>query len=416
MANHRAIYLAPFAIAAGAAATLAPSTSAIGQAKQAVTGPVAVYWLTADTVSGLGVGMGGLSVGAIMSGASANGAAQRSLNFYLGSTNRPPGVGPEANHLPPAATQVGPSLPLLSPEKSRERIIETQPERSERQDDPTGRLLVYWGCGERARPGQPVIIDYSKPGAKPADALPGQMFKELEPPGAERWASFGEWPNRKSNNKIPLSASLVGEHVIRANYAPEIRFTLGASQDFLAPLMPQRTKLAEGGLMLQWPAIANSRAYFAAVSGGNNGDTILWSSSENRMMALGIPPYMGSVEITRLLANQTLLGPQQTKCAIPAEVIKATEGSGMLMMNAFGQEADFAFPARPANPAVPWNIQWTAKALTKATYMGMLADPRGNSEESEEITPENHDGEAIATPHKKKKRSVLEGLGGILFR
>lgn len=416
MANHRAIYLVPLAIAAGATATLAPSTSAIGQAKQTVTGPVAVYWLTADTVSGLGAGMGDLSIGAIMSGASANGAAQRSLNLYLGSTNRPPGAAPEANHLPPAATQVGPSLPLLSPKKSLERIVETQPERYEPDDDPAGKLLIYWGCGERARPGQPLIIDYSKPGAKPADALAGQMFKGLEPPGVERWASFGDWPNRKSNIKIPMSGSLVGEHVVKANYAPEIRFTLGASQDFLAPLMPQRTQLAEGGLMLKWPAIANARAYFAAVTGSNKRDTVIWSSSESRMMAMGIPPYMASAEITRLLANQTLLGPQQTQCAIPAEVIKATEGSGMLMMNAFGQEADFAFPARPANPAVPWNIQWTAKALTKATYMAMLADPRGNSEEPEEMAPENADGEAAAPPPKKKKRSVLEGLGGVLFR
>jgi hypothetical protein len=49
-------------------------------------------------------------------------------------------------------------------------------------------------------------------------------------------------------------------------------------------------------------------------------------------------------------------------------------------------------------------------------YMGMLADPRGNSEEPEEMAPENADGQAAGPPPKKKKRSVLEGLGGVLFR
>ena len=27
-------------------------------------------------------------------------------------------------------------------------------------EKPKGRLLIYWGCGERVRPGQPVVIDF----------------------------------------------------------------------------------------------------------------------------------------------------------------------------------------------------------------------------------------------------------------
>ena len=27
---------------------------------------------------------------------------------------------------------------------------------------PKGRLLLYWGCGAKAGPGQPVVIDFAK--------------------------------------------------------------------------------------------------------------------------------------------------------------------------------------------------------------------------------------------------------------
>lgn len=406
--------LMPVGIAAGGIASLNVASAAGEQTRQTVTGPVAVYWLSADTVTGFGAASAGaMSFSALMGGNNPNHGAQRMLQLYLGSRNQPsapPAPNPDANHLPPAILKMGQSLPLLSPEKVQGRTVENSV-----PDDP-GRLLIYWGCVEKARPGQPLIIDYSKPGAKPVDGLAGPGFKGLEPPTAEKWASFGEWPNRKSHKVVPMSGSLVGEHVVKANYAPEIRFTLAATQDFLAPLLPKRSALASGGTMLKWPAIPNARAYFAGVI-GNAGkrDTIIWSSSESKMLAMGLPPYIGAAEITRLLNQRLLMGPQQTECAVPAEVIKTVGEGAVLVMNAFGQEADFAFPARPANPATPWHIQWTAKALNKATYMGALADDGGSSDNADNETGKAAEQEA-APPPKRKKRSVLDGLGGILFR
>lgn len=381
-----------------------------GQTKQTVTGPEATYWLAADTVTGYGAMGGGFSFGSLMSGGSGMNSPQRLLQLYLGSRGRP-AASPDANHLPPAELKVGPALPLLSPEKMQaSRSVHDYPESVE-PEQPEGRMLIYWGCSEKARAGQPIIFDFSKATTNPRSMFSGVSMTGLEPPSADKFASFGEWPNRKSTKKIPVSGSLVGDHVIKANYAPEIKFTLTAANDFLSPLLPRQTALTGGATMLKWPAIANAKAYFAAVTASNGSrDMVFWSSSEVRIAGMTVPPYLGQAEVTRLLNQKVLMGPQQTECTVPAEVVKAAKEGGMLMMNAFGQEADFVFPARPADPAKPWNIQWRAKAINKATYMGILGD-----ENSDEMTQETSEQQPAATPEKRKKKSIFDKIGGLPF-
>jgi hypothetical protein len=42
------------------------------------------------------------------------------------------------------------------------------------------------------------------------------------------------------------------------------------------------------------------------------------------------------------------------------------------MMNAFGPEANFSYPVRPARAPRNWAPEWTVKLRTRASYMGML--------------------------------------------
>lgn len=392
-------------------AALAFCSGAFAQtpSKQVVTGPQAVYWLGADTVSGYGAMGRGMSLGALMQGGGST--TQRSLSLYLGSRKAAPS-SPDANHFVPAGLKVGPSLPLLSPDKAKVTPMEAGPGR-DMPDEPGGRLLLYWGCGETARPDQPVIFDYRKPGAKPADLFAGVGFKGLQPPTSDRYEGFGEWPNRKSTKSIPATGSLVGDHAIKANYAPEINFKLTATQDFLAPLQPTRKRLSSNAILLKWPAIANASAYFASIMSSNDKrDTIIWTSSDRRMMMMGMPPYLGAAEIKQLLTQKVLLSPQQTECTVPHEVVKATEKGGMLMMHAFGQEADFAFPPRPADPKVRWDIAWTAKALSKASYMGMLdGEDAGGDADADASEQPSSDADQTAPTQKKKKRSLFDRIG-----
>src|SRR3954463_12412838 len=100
-------------------AALAAGAAAWGQPRGG-TGP-AVYWMSADTASGLagmagGMGQGRPSAGTVM-GAMLGGRGGRSsyvhnLPLQLGSPRRATGA-PSAEHVPPAGLQAGQVLPLL---------------------------------------------------------------------------------------------------------------------------------------------------------------------------------------------------------------------------------------------------------------------------------------------------------------
>lgn len=75
--------------------------TADAQQKQVVTGPVATYWMSAQTQSGFGAGMGSgkPSMSQMMAMANGGGGASKSLTLQLGSSRKPAGE-PTAEHLP----------------------------------------------------------------------------------------------------------------------------------------------------------------------------------------------------------------------------------------------------------------------------------------------------------------------------
>ena len=97
---------------------------------------------------------------------------------------------------------------------------------------------------------------------------------------------------------------------------------------------------------------------------------VMWSSSEVQANMMGFD-YLSEGEIARLLQQRVLLAPQTTQCTVPVEVTAGSQG-GSLMMNAFGPEANFSYPVRPARAPRNWAPEWTVKLRTRASYMGML--------------------------------------------
>src|SRR3990167_1623343 len=146
------------------ATAAAIATTATAQ-QQKVTGPVAVYWMSAQTQTGfgmpsMGAGGGQPDTSAMMRAMMGGGGATKTLQLQLGSgqTN----AAPAADHLPPQGLQAGPRLPLLTP-KITPVVREERPDQiPEEYQKPRGRMLIFWGCGERARPGQPYVIDFAK--------------------------------------------------------------------------------------------------------------------------------------------------------------------------------------------------------------------------------------------------------------
>jgi hypothetical protein len=149
--------------------------------------PKAQLWLDVSTGGMAGMpemelpaGMGGMLglMGGGASGASTSyGQARgmhvmptRVLDIAFYNSLKP---GAEAADVIPPGMRMGDSLPLLPPRPqagAREREPGEVPQDVER---PRGRILIYWGCGETVRAGQPRVIDLNRAevgGARPTAA------------------------------------------------------------------------------------------------------------------------------------------------------------------------------------------------------------------------------------------------------
>lgn len=161
--------------------------------------------------------------------------------------------------------KMGTSLPL------RHEPIPAGPssEEGKREDI---RILLYWGCGEGVRSGQPRVIDTAKMTAEDYTHVVvvrgGGSSSRLRLSPRKGW-TYGEWPNRDSRRDVPNDSSLVGEHLIKGNYTPDIKFALDARRDFMAP---DEFTRAEGGLKdpikLEWKVIPHRHRLLHDGNGG----------------------------------------------------------------------------------------------------------------------------------------------------
>jgi hypothetical protein len=194
----------------------------------------------------------------------------------------------------------------------------------------------------------------------------------MTPPSPGTTGTYGDWPNDRSRTSVTATGSLVGEHVVRGNYSPEIRFALDQSQDFLAPVvLTANTSSASGAVPVAWQPVSRALGYFLMSTGAReDGTIVLWSSSEVQAMQVGFD-YLAPEEVARLIQQRVVLSPQTTQCTVPVEVARGVQGAS-LMLNAFGPEANFSHPVRPARPPRGWAPEWTVKVRTKSSYFGML--------------------------------------------
>lgn len=352
--------------------------------------PIANYYMDAATVGGFGGMMGGEgrpSMAQMMGMMSGNAPAySHTLELRLASRTKAP-AAPEANHLIPPGLQMGPSLPLIAP-ASPKPATQTYP-----YQQPKGRMVIYWGCGEHVGAGQPTVIDFAKVAA-------GQM-----PPGMANMANYarmaniphsapgyGEWPNKQDRRPVPVNGSLVGAHKVEGNYSPPIAFTLG--QDFMPALnLRELGSLPSGAAQLGWTPAASTTGYALAMFGSaQNGDVLMWSSSKSAAMATMLD-YISPSEVKRLIGTGHVLSPQTTQCTLPSEVVKASP-AGMIMMIGYGPQAYFA-----EAPKAP---KWTATARFKTVSSIMLGMPQMGGQ----------DGAAPGQPQPKKKKKF--GIGDVL--
>jgi len=334
------------------------------------SGPVARYDMRAGTTSGVG-GMGGMNPMAMMFGGGRGNQVQHELLLRLGSSNAPDKGKPKADHFMPDVARLGKSVALVTPQAER-TDAEAVP-----WQEPKGRLLIFWGCGEHAPKGQPVVIDLSKlaKGQVPPGLYSTTIVRDWGPTLTNS-KTFGRWPAEDGKYAKPDS-SLIGAHRIAGNYSPEISFTL--TKDFMAALNSRTGKLPSGASRLSWGAIPDATGYLATIFGsrmtssGEMGDMVMWSSSADRQFGGGLSDWLSPAEAAKLVKSNTLLSPQTTSGTVPVEVMQAVPDFHVGSLTAFGPEENFSYPPRPAQANAPWHLQWTARIRHRSTTSWMEA-------------------------------------------
>src|SRR6187549_1422641 len=370
------VHLAAISVAATAAVLAA--VPAISQ--QGGTGKtIARYTMDAGTTSGMmAMGSGG-GVGAAMSMLRGGGnSVAHELTLRLGSTNS--ASAPAADHFMPAGARLGASVPLVTPPRAGppEQGTPGMPQ----GQMPQGRLLLFWGCGEHAGPGQPVVIDFSK--LARGQVPPGLYAQGVDLP--EAWSvlssnstTYGEWPNARDSKTVPANSSLIGAHRIAGNYSPEIAFNL--SEDFMPALRGTSRDMPSGALGVSWNALAKATGYYAWAIGtnpderGQSRDMVWWTSSSTQQFGGPMSDWLSPAAVARLVQAGTVMPPSQTQCTIPAEVKQAGGPMLMTQLFAYGPEANFSWPERPANAPRGWQPDWIARVRFRSSTMLMSGMP-----------------------------------------
>jgi len=408
--------MTPVHHAAALAAVSLLATPAFAQ--QVVKPPIARYAVDIGTrnMSIPGMPAGGMA-GMMMPGGMGGGPTKE-LFLGLASTQKP--AAPAADHDIPPGMNMGKALPLLPPPPAAGGRT-GMPDDERPPEKPKARMLVYWGCGEAIRPGQPKIADTEKMSLQQF----GEALRGRAPPdgsGALRHAQL-RWPNEREPKPVPPEASLRGDQFVHGNATPDIRFTIGERQDFLAPFEVAARGEFPGPFALGWKSIPHAQGYLLQAIGHreSTGEMIIWSSSELQDTGWGLMTWLPNDFLRRMIADKVVLPPEATSCAIPAGIFEGVQGA-MVQTIAYGEELNLVHPPRPADPKVAWEQVWTAKLRVKST--GMVPLGMGDMDESSRRgarTPAAAGGQPPSAPPRESKPpspvddavDAMKGLKGI---
>lgn len=380
-----------------AALTLACCASAGTGWAQNTKPPKAQLWMDVSTGTMAGMpemdmsGAGGMMAG-MMGGRGGAGGGNTSYGMARGMNIMPPRVldvalynrlkpGIEASQAIPAGMRMGDSLPLVPPKAEVREHEPGEMPREHQQERPKGRILIYWGCGENVRAGQPKVIDLAR--GNPADW--GSAFAGRYTPdrGAKVSPAYALYPNEKNRVTLSRDSSLVGSHQVLGDGVPaNFKFTLGPGQDIMPAIDLQTSGALKDSIGASWGNVTNARAYFLHAMGqlGDN-DMVMWSSSETGDTGMGLFDYLSNATIERWLKDKVLLQPDTTRCAIPKGIFTTAQGKSsegaMLRMMAYGGESNFAYPPRPNDPKAVWEPDWAVRVRIKSQTMAMLGEDSG---------------------------------------
>lgn len=427
-----------FSLLAAAVLTCAAAANAAEAPKPAAArGPIAQYWMDLATYNLMGMdempqmdGIAGRMMGNMMGTRAAqgrdgrhakgvgnfgmtkfSGMPGRHIDIALYTQNKPAGTS-AAQETPQRADLGAAPLHLITPPRESATGGSDEMEYPER---PRGRILFYWSCGAQVKAGQPRIIDMAKFSVE--DYRGFMQGRSVPDRGARAEPGYAIWPNDKENARVARGASVAGEHVVAGDGVPDnLRFTLSRDQDFMPSLrLDSEGKLSES-VHVRWQSMASARAYLlTAISASEDKsgapDLVLWSSSELPDSGQGLMNYAANANVDKWLREKVLLPASQTECDIPVGIFDKREAA-ILQGIAYGNEANFSYPPKPANAPPSWSPDWVARVRNKSVAMNMLgenaASMRGHSRGEEG----GRDGESRGKQEKKGPVDALKGIFG----
>ncbi len=380
--------------------------------------PVTQYWVNVSTQNMSIPGMSSEEMSGLegrMMGRMAGMGPKRNLLLQLNSPKSVP-AEPEATHDIPPGLKMGNTLPLIIPE--RDKTVRTEDEEV-KYEKPKLRMLMYWGCSETVRTGQPKVLDTEKMSMIDfGKAMGGRRGSAQYPPSPRTGWAYAEWPDKRNRKDVPKGSFLEGEHFVHGNYSPDIKFAVDEKHDFMAPVEFSSVK---GGLTdsikFQWKKIPTALGYFAMAMATNEktGEMVIWSSSEIQEPGYGLMNYLAPSDVHRFIKEKVVMGPEVTNCAIPQGIFKDAKGAAVQFIG-YGDELNIAWPPKPKDSKKPHDYIWAMKLRNKSTGMLPLGQEEGRegrkarSRQSEQEEKSADTEKSEEEPQKKK--GLIRGIFG----
>lgn len=384
--------------------------------------PYPHYWMSISTTSQNMPGMSSEMAGmAGMFGGKNMFGPKREMKLQLVSPHSPSGLA-NADHFIPEGMKMGESLPLITPKVEKRTHGREDYAPPEQYEKPKTRMLIYWGCGDSIRKGQPKVLDTATMSMTDfGKAFAGRTPSRQTAPAPRKGWTYAEWPDLlEKSPEIPADSSLIGAQKIAGNYLPKpIQFHIDSKRDFMAPVefLPI-SKTETGAIKTEWKPIPTAISYFATAMGHDQdtGESIFWSASEVQEIGFGLNDYLTPGDVNRFLKEKVLLPTSTTTCTIPP--IFKGEQPGMMQFIAYGEEQNYVQPPKPKDPKKPWDIDWSAKVRLKSTSMLPLMETDDSSSKKAKKQRKNRHSEVRededAPQREKEESSPMKGMGDAL--
>jgi len=355
--------------------------SAISTMAFADSPPIARYWIDVANFNSSMPGMSGLA-GMMMNsnkgtsnhfGSTTYGSSGKWMDTALYTSKKP--AGTTGSHAIPSGMNMSSPLPL---EPVVMRGSKSTGEHDGYPEKPQGKILFYWGCGDKVRSGQPRVVDLAKMSTgEYGNFLQGRYpnqhrgARSIEGNATWPWSNMTDPPRKYEF--VPDSASLVGEQTITGDGVPDnFKFTVDSTYDFMQKLDLSSSGDSKDSVKLSWNSVNNAKAYFTNAMGmKENKDMVIWSASEQPEPGWGLMDYLSPSEIDNMLKDKVILPSSIQTCTIPAGIFANVQGA-VVRAIAYGPELNVVYPPRPASKKSTWKPDWEARVRTKSLTMTML--------------------------------------------